>query len=545
MTPAEAAEDLEQIFASVRTLYGPYEYKEARFGYSIAALEEEARNMLSATPSDDGFYTAALWFLTRLEDGHVQLQLAPNSNPVVAYRIGIYLQPVEGKALIAEILDPSLAGLGIAYGDEVVAVDGVSPFALLSEHLKLETLANDVSNQHLISRTFMRSGIASSLRPVSPTAHVELRRADGSEYSRNLIWSQALEERASLITPPDPTEPVQKDAFLARSAVELSRAARSSLARIGSPQPFFLTPPTQAVFNITEVTANEGMMARYGLNPEARPDVYAALYSYAGKSILLVRQSTYNVPDEVERLQYFRALMDQYDDFVDGLVVDQTHNPGGSGSYCVGFARLFASEPGNGFVQAMNTDRRWINALRAAASGIDPTFSTETSRSFELRASLIEAAYDAGLGITAPMPFFESELLPDDSYVWTKPRLVLIDELAGSCGDVFPMLVKQNHLAPLFGRRTMGLGGSVEAFGPLTNSNAQFTLTRGLFTVHREDGAYTQHDFVENSGVQPDIEHEITVGDFRTGFVDYMAHFSDQIVSQIEAQATGTDTLME
>jgi hypothetical protein len=71
MTKAEATEDLQQIFTYVQTLYGPYEYKEQRFGYSIAALEQTALGMLDHTPGDDGFYTAANWFLTRLHDGHV------------------------------------------------------------------------------------------------------------------------------------------------------------------------------------------------------------------------------------------------------------------------------------------------------------------------------------------------------------------------------------------------------------------------------------------------------------------------------------------
>jgi hypothetical protein len=37
--------------------------------------------------------------------------------------------------------------------------------------------------------------------------------------------------------------------------------------------------------------------------------------------------------------------------------------------------------------------------------------------------------------------------------------------------------------------------------------------------------------------VTPDVEHLISVDDFRAGFVGYMTHFSDQIVSQIEAAA--------
>lgn len=113
--------------------------------------------------------------------------------------------------------------------------------------------------------------------------------------------------------------------------------------------------------------------------------------------------------------------------------------------------------------------------------------------------------------------------------------IVLIDELAGSCGDAFPMLIHDNDVAPLFGRRTMGLGGNVEPFGPLTHSDAVLYLTRGLFTTHRDDETYAPEAFVENNGVLPDIEHVISVDDFRAGFVDYVTHFSDELARRVDA----------
>src|SRR5690606_7590697 len=144
------------------------------------------------------------------------------------------------------------------------------------------------------------------------------------------------------------------------------------------------------------------------------------------------------------------------------------------------FARLFLQGPGENFVQAYNTDRSWINDLRGTARAADPTLTSEEALRFELLATRIEEAYDAGEAITQPFPLLgTSELLPDETYVWTKPRIVLVDELSGSCADIFPMLLKSNGAAPLFGRRTMGLGGNVEAFGPLNNSLGVLRLTRG------------------------------------------------------------------
>lgn len=533
MTASEASADLEQLFGYVRTFYGPYEYKEARFGYSVADLEEQARALLADDPTDDGFYTAANWFLARFDDGHVGLSTEARSNPVAAYQIGLFLTPVEGKALVADIA-PSLAGLGVAYGDEVLSVDGVAPFTLLeTKLLEMEGFGNPLTNQHLISRVLTRPGFDASIRPSSPTAHLVLRRADGSEYELELIWREIRQEPASFVDGDGSLLSAQS--YLSHRALSLNPGAQGTIATIGSPVPFFYNPVTAALFDITPVAPNAATLARYGIDPSAVPNIFAALYSHAGKNLLLIRQPIYGDPAE---LQYYRALLDQYDSFVDGLVIDQTHNPGGFISYCVDFARLFLQGPGENFVQAYNTDRSWINDLRGTARAADPTLTSEEALRFELLATRIEEAYDAGESITHPFPLLgTSELLPDETYVWTKPRIVLVDELSGSCADIFPMLLKSNGAAPLFGRRTMGLGGNVEAFGPLNNSLGVLRLTRGLFTTHRDDEAYTPADFAENNGVQPDIEHVITAADFRAGFVDYVAHFSEALVDQIDGRA--------
>jgi len=470
-----------------------------------------------------------------LDDGHVSLQTSSSSNPVVNYAIGLMLQPVAGKALVAELFEPSLADEGIAYGDEVLSVDEVSPFDGLAEYQKINALGNELTNEHLIFRALIRPGFASNLRPQAATARVQFRRADGSEFSRDLIWREFRESRVNFAFPAGPMPILPKEAFLANNALELNAYARGSLATLGATLPFFYTEATAAAFDITPVVPNAQMLAKYGLDPSALPDIFAALYSHAGKTILLVRQSGYDFDDSAARLQYYRAILDQYDGFADALVIDQTHNPGGNLDYCIDFARLFMSVPGQNFVEAYKADRSWINTFRDIARSLDPALSTEQSQTYELRASQVEHAYDAGQSLTAPLSLYLSkDLPPDDAYVWTKPKLVLIDELAGSCGDVFPMLIKRNGTAPLFGRRTMGLGGNVETVGTLTNSTAQLNLTRGLFTTHRDDEVYPADVFVENNGVTPDVEHIITVDDFRAGFVEYMQHFSDVVVSELE-----------
>jgi tricorn protease len=149
----------------------------------------------------------------------------------------------------------------------------------------------------------------------------------------------------------------------------------------------------------------------------------------------------------------------------------------------------------------------------------------------------IERAYDAGLSFTSPLPFYgEPMLAGDTSYTWKKPVLVLVDELAGSCGDVFPMLVKANGAAKLFGERTWGLGGNVEGF-TLNYSLADVRLTRGLFAAYRgEQATYEDAVYAENNGVTPDIPFKRTLEDFRKGYVGYVKAFADEAVKLTQPQ---------
>ncbi|WP_232826468.1 S41 family peptidase [Lewinella sp. IMCC34183] len=80
------------------------------------------------------------------------------------------------------------------------------------------------------------------------------------------------------------------------------------------------------------------------------------------------------------------------------------------------------------------------------------------------------------------------------------PKVLLIDETAGSGGDLFPYLWRQNDLGPIIGRRTWG--GLVGVLGyPEFIDGGSVTAPNVAFWD--EDGYR-----VENEGVAPDIEVE-------------------------------------
>jgi C-terminal processing protease CtpA/Prc len=535
LTPDEARADFQQIVEGIRNLYGPLEFKERRYNYKFEDLVSKSLEELKSAKTDVEVFGVYARFLAKLDDGHVSIRFPTRST--LGYNrvtIPVIAEPLDGKAIVTQIGDPTIADLGVGIGDEIVSVDGKTPAELLTAFVGLEGMANDASRQHLFFRIFNRRNFSGELFPTASDATVVLRKPDGAELQVVLTWRRT-NDLGRVVSGAGGPASLSQTSLVAPLAAEINETA--GLAKIGSPTPFFLTPQARQAFQFSEVKPSAEMLAKYSLKERGAPKIYASLFRHENKTILLVRQPGYSpetFPEVARYLNAYRAILDQYESVADVLVIDQTLNPGGYLDYCQGFAQLFLKESGPGFMQAFNTDRKWIQDYRAWAQEIDTNLSSEASLRMLSNSERIERDYDSGLSITDPIPFYGQLMIgPDKSYTWKKPVLVLADELAGSCGDVFPMLVKANGAATLFGERTWGLGGNVESF-TLNYSLAQVSLTRGLFAAYKGSaGSYDDALFVENNGVTPDIPHQRTLEDFRKGYVDYVKAFSDAAIKLV------------
>jgi tricorn protease len=78
------------------------------------------------------------------------------------------------------------------------------------------------------------------------------------------------------------------------------------------------------------------------------------------------------------------------------------------------------------------------------------------------------------------------------------PKVLLINERAGSGGDYFPWAFRQNRIGPLIGART---------WGGLVASCVPYPLVDGGFITSPCSGVFSNGQWVaENEGVPPDIE---------------------------------------
>jgi hypothetical protein len=532
ITKAEAHADVDALVAKVNALYGPLEFKEQRFGFKLGDLVANLKSEVDAAPTESEVFGSMTRFLMSFRDGHVGISFPGNSTDVRSYKLGIFLAPVEGRALVAKV-DPSAASLGVAVGDELLSIDDSKPFDLLEIIKKYDAFGNDVSDQHGIFLLTNRRFYMTELLPTKPTAKLALGRADGSTYEVQAIWEKSKEATAKFEMVGPSNASTQ---FLYSGYASIREAGSGSLMEMGAYKPYFVSEAVKAKFGLVEVEANDDYLKKYGVTRENLQDaagkaIYSALYKFNGKTVLMIRQPGYypetlNAKDLVNG---YRAVLDQYDDVADVLVIDQNHNPGGSMDYVLEFFSLFTNKPALNLVQKMNADRAWVFGLASWADEVekeDPGFA----KALRLRSALVDKAMDDGKSISDPMPLLGYEFVqPDSKYTWKKPVLVLADELAGSCGDIFPMYMKRNGIAKIFGERTMGLGGNVEEVIQLPYSQASVRLTRGLFTTYSPESNYAESELVENNGITPDIAHKPTVDDFRAGFVEYFEKFSTEV----------------
>jgi hypothetical protein len=529
LTPEEARQDFVQLANYFRTLYGPLEYKEARFNFSFEQWVKEIDGKLNTVRSDEETFGLFAEFIARFQDGHAGIHFAVNSSLAHEYSVPVFIAPMADTYVVANVGE-ELRATAITVGDEVIHIDGKKPDELLPVILKYHRFATAESDRHYIYKALNREFYMTDLKPVRNSVTVTVRKASGRLVTENLVWKITSWNNERLV--------VDRAAgnFSVPAMADLQAAAGNSILAMSKPRPFFATEQVLRDFNFRIVTADSEHRKKYGLKDSDKPDIFAALYKYRGKTILLVRNFAYYHWDfpNATYMNGYKAILDQWESMADVLVLDQTHN--GGGSYCEDFFRLFIREQADGFVQALNVDRKWIADLqmhwpremaKMNGSAFDP-------RPYLAMGSLVEAAYDRGETLSAPVALISGNFKAQPlDYTWKKPLLVLTDELAGSCGDAFPMLVRKNNIAKIFGARTMGLGGNVEPF-PLTNSQSRVFITRGLFTAYREDGNYSDPFlFIENNGVEPDYPHVHTVDDFRKGFVGYVKAFSAKAVEQI------------
>ncbi len=112
---------------------------------------------------------------------------------------------------------------------------------------------------------------------------------------------------------------------------------------------------------------------------------------------------------------------------------------------------------------------------------------------------LIERLARTWLGMNYDRTDSQGTTYPDGVFIG--PKVALLNELAGSDGDIFPAMFREAGLGPLIGRRSWGGVVGISGRGPLIDG--------GIIYVPESGFANTKGEWViEGHGVDPDIDVE-------------------------------------
>lgn len=113
------------------------------------------------------------------------------------------------------------------------------------------------------------------------------------------------------------------------------------------------------------------------------------------------------------------------------------------------------------------------------------------------------------------------------------PKVMLIDETAGSGGDLLPWMFRKLQMGTLIGRRTWGGLVGILGFPVLMDGG---TVTAPNLAIWSPDGGWV----VENEGVPPDIEVEQTPADVIAGRDPQLDRAIAEVMKQLDAHPQPT-----
>jgi hypothetical protein len=263
---------------------------------------------------------------------------------------------------------------------------------------------------------------------------------------------------------------------------------------------------------------------------------YAYIYKTEDRKLVgVVRIASYEAPDYPKALADFAKIVTLFQATTDDMVIDQVNNPGGSVFYLYGLAGMLTDQPLTAarhrmaitqadVSQALTTITKLKavqnddDAKKALSPGdLDGYPATYEFARFQLaNAEFVVDEWNAGRKLTNPYWIGGVDHINPGAVHYSKPILLLINHLDFSGGDFFPTIMQDNKRVTILGGRTAGAGGYVNDVQVPNNVGIDaFRCTESI--AERVDG-----NPIENLGVKPDIEYEMTAADYTDGYAPYI-----------------------
>ncbi len=526
LTLEQKLADFHQLVDSIDNSYGPKFYKEEQGIASLKTLVPKYEAEISQTETDDEFHYAMVRFVAEFKDGHFGISAPFDFAQYPPFNTDL----VNGRVLITKIDDATLPEDlkgKLAVGDEVLSVNNEPINALLNRLSKHIPSGQDNTIRRIAAWTVLsrRSNILPGF--TNDEVEFEIKKGDSKIREALKVKLTAAGERLPSAQILGLTRPqiLQGEQYFQQMQI----LSTENMLR-GAPQ---------AVLDRSFMCSGGSRIDRPKDATVIVEKPFVAHYYPTEKGnigyLRIPHYSPYPESEEEKSVSDIGALrMAQYQFAVQelekntvGLIIDQDHNCGGSVFWLEEFLGLFMDKPYEPMKFRFRASREEYLGWSEELENSKAYESTIWYKHWTAVVELVKTHWLMGDYLTDFSSFSNATYQPN-SVRYTKPIIVLIDELSGSGGDAFPSLIQGYGRAKLLGTTTSGLGGHVVPLPPLTFSRMQIRITKSMF--YRPDGVP-----VENNGAVPDIPYSITEDDIRYGFRPYREFYTEKILEEVEA----------
>jgi hypothetical protein len=527
-------DSLQYMRSVYGTTYAPTEWKKQFANWSLDSEFDSAIQKVD-TAGETLTVVAArrilMDFIYSMRDYHVSISFVSTQASTLPFTI----RGAEGKFIIVNI-DRTKLGEDIfpfAVGDELVSLDGRAAADVVSElaaGTALNTLETDQAlAEFAVTRRRFSRGVPAPTGPV--VVGVMAKGATTVSY-RQLIWEHKAEKVKTLASGKETLD------------IPVRKPIKAPLIKK------FMMTANQDLFLAGDNENRHLLGVRNSFLPELGEKIWESeatekfqAYIYRGdnnKMIGVVRIPGYSFDDDsdktyVEAVASFSKIINRMEKLTDALIIDQLNNPGGSVFYLYALASTLSNQPMKtprhtmsitpvdvlncvttlDQLAALKTDEEIQKAVGDEFHGYP--VNVQTLEFYKNYCGTIIADWNEGRTMSRPYWIAGvDQLNPYPKGTYTKPIMVLVNELDFSGGDFFPTILQDNNRAKIFGTRTSGAGGYVNEYEfPNILGVSAFRVTQSL--AHR-----VSNNPIENLGVTPDISYIMKASDLQNNFADYM-----------------------
>ena len=531
---ARSAKDSLLAMKSVyESTYAPTDWKAKTFGWSLnkefeAAISKIDSKGANLTKSDVVSITND--FIYSMKDYHVSISYYSTEIATLPFNV----RRADGKYFIVFIDKSKLGDVIFPFnvGDELVSFDHM-PTELAVSMVKSTYIENVIETDQALAELFLTRRRASrGMKVPSGPVWVSVKRKGSDKIeTRQLIWEYT----------PEKISPFRNN-FLANitaGSINDSDAKTDSLNRFINRQMSFDTNGLSDDKSLNPFTMGTKKSFLPSLGKKLWQTADSALFdaylykNESGKLIGVVRIPTYSVQNANDSLKEFSEIISHFEAVADGLVIDQLNNPGGSVFYLYTLASMLSDKPLKTPQHHMSVTPMDVADALSVLNQLSTVKDDESAKKtlgetlwgypvsyqlvefFRSYADFTIAEWNAGKTFTSPYWIAGVDAINPAKQTFTKPILVLVNELDFSGGDFFPTILQDNNRAKIMGTRTAGAGGYVVNFSlPNLVGIEGFRVTQSL-------AKRVSDNPIENLGVTPDVPYTLSAEDFQSGFEPY------------------------